>query len=90
MAYIPKKKQPAIEAGIEPNPVLDKIWIGRNSAPNSSVFYGHQVGNDDIEYVRKDALIDWAKEYMDRLSDGCVGQRHALRNLIDKLNNQED
>ena len=56
MAYIPKNKPLPIEHGIEPCPKYEKIWIGRNSAANVSVFYGHKVGNDDVEYIRRDIV----------------------------------
>lgn len=45
---------------------------------------------DDIEYIRYDYLMKWARKYISRLSDGCVGQRQAMNNLIDMLNEVDD
>ena len=50
MSYIPKRKKLwPIEHGIEPCPVLDRIWLGRNSAPNATVYHSHKTCKDDID-----------------------------------------
>ena len=90
MAYIPKNKPLPIEHGVEPCKVLDRIWVGKNSAPNATVYHSQKMCKDDIEYISYDYLMKWARKYISRLADGCVGQRHALNNLIDMLNEVDD
>ena len=54
---------------IEKNLILYSIWIGKNSAPNCSVYHSYKVCSDDIEYVRKDVarkeVIEKACEWLD-------------------------
>ena len=47
------KKVHIIEEEIEKNPILDRIWIGENSAPNCSVYHSREMIGNNIEYVRK-------------------------------------
>ena len=48
-------------------------------------------GLDNLEYIRKEALMEWAKEQFDILNKQTLyevfwGQRNAFKQLIDKLN----
>ena len=79
MAYIPKNKPLPIEQGIEPCPEYEKIWIGRNAAANSTVFYDHQTGNDDIEYIRRD-IVKVLTE-----AEGDNGYGKGVRYAIDTI-----
>lgn len=56
----------------------DKIYLNRRH-PEPYWFKDKQV-DSDIEYIRKDALIEWAKENIDSLGRLSYGE------LIDKLN----
>ena len=47
------KKVHSIEEGVEKNPILDRIWVGENSAPNCSVYHSCKICHSDIEYVRR-------------------------------------
>lgn len=78
----------------------DKIYLERDKETNKihhlwgrdaviSSFYEH------IEYIRKKALLEWAKEQLDILNKQTLlhpddevfwGQRNAFKQLIDKLN----
>lgn len=69
--------------------IPDKIYIGHSWWPNTLDEYWYSEPPKSLtteEYIRKDALLEWAKDYIERLGDSGVGQRIALRFLIDKLN----
>ena len=76
----------ANEAPEEKNPVLDKIYLGENSAPNCSVYHSYKVCKSDIEYTRTDAfiekakkcLIEWAGLYVRKTTGGGVNERKRL------------
>lgn len=42
----------------------------------------------DTEYLRKDALLEWAKEELSKasVSSSSIGRRNAFIDVIDKLN----
>lgn len=69
----------------------DKLYIGRrNYGPliggwESQPFTSKEI--ESIEYIRKDALIEWAKgELMPGNSTEGKGWNMAIQTLIDKLN----
>lgn len=74
----------------------DKLYIGRrNYGPliggwKSQPFTSKEI--ESIEYIRKDALMEWLKLEKDRpfpedYERGCIDGRNGLREeLIDKLN----
>lgn len=67
----------------------DKLYVnpyGWNSKPSRS---------DEVEYIRKDALLEWAKEVNDSgpIKDSAdkgdawsIGYLCGMRDIIDKLN----
>ena len=55
-------------------------WLGTKKG------WGKKTAND-IEYIRKDALLEWASgELMPGISADGKGWNLALQTLIDKLN----
>ena len=83
---------------------LDKIYVCIPQRLNLSTFkedskYVGMAYNDKgnlrspqiEEYIRKDALLEWAKEYLAKLpkentSNYYSGKKSVLENLIQKLN----
>ena len=78
----------------------DKIYLERDKETSK---IHHLWGRDacissiyeHIEYIRKDALLEWAKGQLDILNKQTLlhpddevfwGQRNAFKQLIDKLN----
>ena len=43
------------------------------------------VSDDDVEYIRKDLLLEWAKE-QSASCDGAVAMKRAYDKLIGKIN----
>lgn len=43
---------------------------------------------DDVEYIRKDVLLEWANEELTKASrsSGTIGRRNAFVDMIDKIN----
>lgn len=69
----------------------DKIYAEVND--NGFVCgYAEPIKKDDIEYIHKDALLEWLEEKKERLeifSDNDAarwGQRNAFQQVIDKIN----
>lgn len=66
--------------------IPDKIYCGNNG--NGNLSYSSQPFVDAKEYIRKDALLGWAKTKLSHLQedfDVYTGQRLILRELIDKI-----
>ena len=62
-------------------PVIpDKIYLGIQDLGSNYVYNMSLDNNGEQEYIRKDALMEWAKENMDSLGRLSYGE------LIDKLN----
>ena len=62
----------------------DKIYIPNNPIVISAAFSSRTAGND-VEYIRKDALLEWAKEtYFDENASAVSKVRY--KQLIDKIN----
>ena len=65
----------------------DKIYIQPNA--HDRWFEGNKPNDNFVEYVRKDALLEWLKECF-RLQDGgswySNGAADAFSKVIDKLN----
>ena len=68
----------------------DMIYLNKIH-PEPYWFKDKQV-DSDIEYIRKDALLEWAKNELNKLealSDNDAvywGQRNAFKQAIDKIN----
>lgn len=63
----------------------DKIYIQPNA--HDRWFEGNKPNDNFVEYIRKDALIEWAKgEIMPGNSAEGKGWNRALQTLIDKIN----
>ena len=74
----------------------DKIYFDQHSAH----YNNDKRNNDDIEYIRKNALLEWAKEKLKTIKwytktmspvtrGGCAenyGKADAFQELIDKIN----
>ena len=65
--------------------VPDRIFISEKTAKIEGFFYKENA----LEYVRKDALLEWAKK---KIAKGMIdewdkGYVQCLKDLIDKLNN---
>lgn len=65
----------------------DKIFLPRFVYEKWLYQTSDKDDETEVEYIRKDALLEWLEYYMKGLSDGCVGQRFALLKMVDKLNN---
>ncbi len=67
----------------------DKIFLPRNiDWPSAAIL---TLGNqpNDVEYIRKDALLEWAKARKAELlscESFVAGERKMLKEIIDKLN----
>lgn len=55
--------------------------------------YAEPIKSDDVEYIRKDALLEWVKHRLENLNNVNfnednydAGKNHILSDLIDKLN----
>lgn len=63
--------------------IPDKIYCGNNGHGNLS-YSTEKVYPSMEEYIRKDALLEWAREYLDlKIYDT---KRAVMEELIDKLN----
>ncbi|MBR4758481.1 MAG: hypothetical protein IK084_06730 [Bacteroidaceae bacterium] len=68
--------------------IPDKIYCGNNGHGNLS-YSTEKVYPSMEEYIRKDALLEWANEALAHLSDGSLtGFYESLvyQDIIDKLN----
>lgn len=71
----------------------DKIYISRNFSEDNSphgLWYLNKSEHDiNIEYLRKDALLEWAKEKKKKVKadegDFSFGYVSAMIGLIDKI-----
>ena len=68
----------------------DKIYIQPNA--HDRWFDGNKPNDNFVEYIRKDALLEWAKEHKrvietrgDERDAYLRGEYSALNSLIDKL-----
>ena len=73
--------------------IPDKIYI--REYPDGVNQFWDRKKRDDVfatihhEYIRKDALLEWANARKSRLSSGesfVAGERKMLKEIIDKLN----
>ena len=63
----------------------DKIYIP-NKPEVVSAAYSSRTACNDIEYIRKDALLEWAKEEIGNTSILRSETIETLQKVIDKLN----
>ena len=66
----------------------DKIYldIRYNNDEYPKEVFATRALESDVEYIRKDALLEWAKEHIeDYMSDFQQGQNYAFEQLIEKL-----
>ena len=67
----------------------DKIYIDSDLINFHCL--GEHINDDEIEYIRKDALLEWAKEKLEeykpmaKIDDARWGQCNAFKQLIDKI-----
>lgn len=63
----------------------DKIYIQPNA--RDGWFDGEKHSDIFEEYIRKDALLDWAKEWQKELPEGLGASmvHHVLNEVIDKI-----
>lgn len=69
--------------------VPDKIY----TTENHHGWYETNEGGDKIEYIRKDTLLEWAKEQLNKYKqmdedfqgDVFIGNRHAFAEVIAKI-----
>jgi len=73
----------------------DKIYVSRNFSEDNSphgLWYLKKSEHDiNVEYIRKDALLEWAEEKLENMkklspSDGARIYSNAINDLVDKLN----
>lgn len=71
--------------------IPDKIYVQPNAHDRWSE--GNMPNDNFVEYIRKDALMEWASKMLGQVSDmgfddGDVehGYTRALEDVIDKLN----
>lgn len=71
----------------------DKIYVQPNA--HDGWFEGNKPNDNFVEYIRKDALIEWAKEKLENLKglldaapykEVYVGKCEVYKELMDKLN----
>lgn len=64
----------------------DKIYIPNKPVEISAAYSSRTVGND-VEYIRKDALMEWAKEWQKELPEGLGASmvHHVLNEVIKKI-----
>ena len=65
----------------------DKIYIQPNA--HDKWWDGNKPNDNFQEYIRKEALLDWANARKAGLSSGesfVAGERKMLKEIIDKLN----
>ena len=71
----------------------DKIYVSRNFSEDNSphgLWYLNKSEHDiNVEYLRKDALLEWAKEKKEKVNadegDFSFGYMSAMIGLIDKI-----
>lgn len=64
----------------------DKIYIQPNA--RDGWFEGDKPNDNFVEYICKDALLEWAKARKAGLSSGesfVAGERKMLKEIIDKI-----
>jgi hypothetical protein len=63
----------------------DKIYIQPNA--HDGWFEGEKPSDIFEEYIRKDALLEWAKDWQDELDDslGASMVYHVLNEVIKKI-----
>ena len=63
----------------------DKIYISPN-IENRTWLIG-KADTINVEYIRKDALTEWAKDWQDELDDslGASMVHHVLNEVIEKI-----
>lgn len=65
----------------------DKIYIQPNA--HDGWFDGNKPNDNFVEYIRKDALLEWAKKNNKRINtedgDYSLGYVSAMIDLIDKI-----
>ncbi len=73
----------------------DKVFVYCDYDGNPDKVDIYPLGKKSIEYIRKDALLEWAKEKYEEYDRRLVGfpddgthwgQRNAFQQIIDKLN----
>lgn len=70
----------------------DKVYYTQTEHAANYFTTGKPFERDCVEYIRKDALLEWATTKRDKLdvfsdNDGVRwGQRNAFQQIIDKLN----
>ena len=68
----------------------DKIYLGIDDIGSGYVYNLSLDNNGHPEYIRKDALLEWAKKKNQRIDtnegDYSLGYVSAMIDLIDKLN----
>ena len=72
----------------------DKIYVHVRTEPRTSITFSEALekNSSNVEYIRKDALLEWAKELKERWeeppmskhSPGCV---YMLEQVIKKIEN---
>lgn len=71
----------------------DKIYINKHLLRRGMMYKAQDPPAPEFEYIRKDALLEWAKEHKrviethgDERDAYSRGEYSALNSLIDKLN----
>ena len=70
----------------------DKIYVHVRTEPRPSITFSEALEENslNVEYIRKDALLGWAKKKNQRIDTGegdySLGYVSAMIDLIDKLN----
>jgi len=84
MKQLDKIYVPIIDLGVEDGGIQPAcVWLKHDKTG------GHPEYKGVVEYIRKDALLNWAKtklSHMEEDFDVYTGQRIILRELIDKIN----
>lgn len=64
----------------------EKLYFNTSDINGILNIYSNKDPHDSLEYIRKDALIEWAKN-MKRICQGAEPLEKAYQTIIDKLRN---
>ena len=62
----------------------DKVFVYCDHEGNPDKVDIYPLGKNSIEYIRKDALLEWAEDF--KATTGWSEIQEAMDDLIDKLN----
>ena len=62
---------------------LDKIYLPAEELEERSEWLGEKTNEQDILYIRKDALVEWAEERLDETRrETYISQYPSIENIL--------